>query len=160
MAKNAEIAEHLVMSVREVQMLRAKGVIPAAGASLDDCRVAYITRMRETAAGRVASPQKSDLDTERARLASEQADMAAMKNALMRRETAPLAAITQAVVGMIEVAKAHLNRVPGKVAPSDAALRARISAAIEDALMDLSAERAVETAMPADNRAEEADDAG
>ncbi len=159
MATNGEIAAHLSTSTREVQALRAKGVIPAAGTSLDNCRLAYIRHLREAAASRVASAQKSDLDTERARLASEQADLIAMKNALMRRETAPLAAITQAVIGMIEVVRSHLARVPGKVAPSDAALRARIGDAIEDALVDLNAERAVETRTPGAGGAE-ADEAG
>lgn len=143
MATDDEAGRHLFMSAREVRAWRAKGVLPAVGSDLDAFREGYIRHMREAAAGRLPSSEKLDLDTQKARLAHEQADQVAMKNAVMRREMVPLTVVSQAVVGMIGVAKAKLKRVPGKVAPSDARLKARIADAIEQALIDLSAERAI-----------------
>ena len=151
MATDAEIGIHLDLNTRSVRELRAKGVLPAPGADLDTCRVDYIRHMRESAAGRVKQAQNGGLEGEKARLAHEQADQVALRNALARKELVPLGPITQAVIGMIEVAKAKLKRVPAKVAPGDATLKARIADAIEDALIDLSADRAISAPAPADD---------
>lgn len=81
-----------------VSDLMSRGVIEAgqpAGAWL----LAYTAHLREQAAGRGAD---GELASERARLAREQADAVAMKNAQARRELAP--------VGIIEEVLAHAAR--------------------------------------------------
>lgn len=81
-----------------VSDLMSRGVIEQgqpAGAWL----LAYTAHLREQAAGRGAD---GELASERARLAREQADAVAMKNAQARRELAP--------VGVIEEVLAHVAR--------------------------------------------------
>jgi phage terminase Nu1 subunit (DNA packaging protein) len=159
MATDAEIAAHLDLSDRSVRDLRQKGVFPTAKkGGLDDCRVAYIRHLRERAAGRAsdgADEEGLDLVEERARLAKEQADAQAMKNARERGELVLAAPYTNAVVGLIEGCKARLARVGASVAKGDAALRVRIDTAVEDALEELSMTRVQEVAGGDDH--EEAD---
>jgi phage terminase Nu1 subunit (DNA packaging protein) len=147
MATDREVAEHLDISDRSIRDLRAKGVLPQAArgqADLDACRVAYIRHLRERAAGRssdAAEDEGLDLVQQRARLAKEQADRIASKNALDRGELVPVSAVTMAVVGLIELSKSRLAKVPAIVGKSDPKLRERIATAIEDAMEDLSATR-------------------
>lgn len=157
MATMAEVAAHLDVSEETVRQLKLRGVFSAAARGqmdLDACRVAYIRHLRERAAGRAsdgADAEGLDLVEQRARLASEQADHYAMKNALARRELAPVADTTSAVIGLIEVAKGRLLRVPAKVAKANAKLKAEIADAIEEALEDLSLTRVEEQVGAADD---------
>jgi hypothetical protein len=137
------IAGKLSVSPRHIRELRARGVFPPAGSDLETVLLAYIAHLRAEMIRRPPSGELSSLERERERLAREQADRAAMQNAEARGELVPIGPITQAVVGMIEVSKAKLARVPGKVAGSDAVLKRRIADAISDALVDLSDTRAV-----------------
>ena len=139
MASDVEIGRHLSMSARAVGEWRAKGVLPAKGSRLDDNRDRYIANLREAAAGRVKAPEATNLDVQRTRVAEAQAEDLERKNAAARRELVPIEPITSAITGMIEATKAKLKRVGGKVSQGDARLAARINAAINDALMDLSA---------------------
>lgn len=152
MATIAEVAAHLDVSSETIQQLKKRGTIPGAlrgQMDLDLCRVAYLRHLRERAAGRAPSGGEDDsldLVTERARLAAEQADHWAARNAQSRRDLAPPADITLAVAGLIELSKARLMRVPAKVAQGDTALRTQIADAIEDALSDLTVARVEEDA--------------
>lgn len=147
MATQAEVAEHLDLTDRTVRDLKKRGVFHADGRGqldLDACRVAYIRHLRERAAGRASDDAEAegyDLTKERARLAREQADHFAMKNARDRKELVPIADYTAAVLAVIEMAKAKLMRVPAKVGRTDGALKTRIADALEDALDELSAAR-------------------
>ncbi|MCR0981802.1 hypothetical protein [Roseomonas populi] len=147
MATDTEIAAHLDISDRTVRELRTKGVFPAAArgkADLDAHRLAYIRHLREQAAGRrsdAADAEDLDLVQQRARLAKEQADRIAARNAQDRGELVPVSAVTLAVVGLIELSKSRLAKVPAIVAKADAGLRERVATAIEDAMEDLSATR-------------------
>ena len=87
-----------------------------------------------------------DLQAERARLAKEQADEKAMDNAERRKELASLPDMTGAVISLIAIVSARLQRVGAQVAKGDHKLRARIETAINDALEALSMTR-VEDAM-------------
>ncbi|AWV21725.1 Phage Terminase Small Subunit [Roseomonas mucosa] len=146
MATDAELAAHLDISDRLVRELRKKGVfpeVPRGGNDLDGCRTAYIRHLRERAAGRQGDADAGDLDLvqERARLAKEQADATAMRNAQARGEMVPITAVTVAVVGAIELAKSRLLRVPAIVAKADGKLKLRIQTAVEDALDSLATVR-------------------
>ncbi len=138
MPTDTQIGADIFMTARSVRQLRADGVLPASGSDLKANRKAYILAMREAAAGRVKAPEATTLDVQRARLTEAQAEDVERKNAFARRELLPAGPVNAAVIGMIEVAKAKLKRVGGKVGQGDARLAARINAAINDALSDLS----------------------
>lgn len=164
MATDAEVGRHLDLSDRTVRSLKAKGILPDAPRGqmdVDACRVAYIRHLRDQAAGRSTEmgPKKLDLMAEKARDAKESADARAMKNAIARGELVPAGALSAAIIGMIEMAKARLLKVPGIVARSDVALSDRIDRAIRDALKDLSATRVETVAGEEDDGGDEPDDA-
>ncbi|PWC86059.1 hypothetical protein TSH100_13875 [Azospirillum sp. TSH100] len=158
MATQEEVAAYLDLTDRSVRELRDKGVFQdngRGGLDLDDCRIAYIQHLRERAAGRNAD-QDDTLKRERALLVREQRERIAIKNAVDRRELAPVADMSAAVVSMIEIVKAKLRRLPAKVAKSDSRLKVRISDALEEALDELSLER-VEEQLADGGGADEAD---
>lgn len=163
MATIAEIAAHLDVSEETIRQLKKRAIIPGAARGAMDpdlCRVAYIRHLRERAAGRASDGAEEvglDLVTERARLASEQAEHWNRKNALERGDLARPADITLAVAGLVELSKARLMRVPAKVARGDVALRTQIADAIEDALSDLTVAR-VEEETASGNGAESEDE--
>lgn len=144
MITNADIAKHLDMSTRNVRDLRAQGVLPPSGTDLDACRLAYIRHMRERRPDPQQDEQQRQYSAERLRLLRGQADEVASRLAERKGRLVSRHDITEAMLGMIKVVHAKLGRVPGKVAPTDPALKARIAAAINDALEDLSATRALE----------------
>ena len=141
-ATSGELAQAIGVTERVVAGRRQDGRLPTTG----DGRIDLQAVLRAGVAALAVKPQSSDarpdLEAEKARLASEQADQVAMRNAAMRGELVPVAEITQAVVGMIEVTKRHLARVPVKAFPTDHSNRKRVADAIEAALIDLSAEQA------------------
>ncbi|WP_114858432.1 hypothetical protein [Azospirillum brasilense] len=155
MATQTDIATHLDLSDRSVRELLDKGVLPNArrGAlNLDQCRLAYIRHLREMAAGRGTGPSADDLTTERARLAREQADHYALKNAALRLELLPRADITRAVSAAFQIVRDRLTSLPAQLAgplarlsePAD--VRVRLSDAVNGVLVELSEERVVSTA--------------
>lgn len=163
MATQAEVADHLDLTQQAVAKMLAAGHLPAAegrgNLDIDACRVAYIRRLREQAAGRASEGSEEeglDLVAERARLAKEQADAQAMKNARERGELVLAEPYTNAVVGLIEGCKARLARVGASVAKGDAGLRVRIDTAVEDALEELSMTRVQEIAGGDDHEEAEA----
>ena len=155
MATQTDIATHLDLSDRSVRELLDKGVLPNArrGAlNLDQCRVAYIRHLREMAAGRGTGPSADDLTAERARLAREQADHYALKNAALRLELLPRADITRAVSAAFQIVRDRLTSLPVRLAgplarlsePAD--VRVRLADAVNGVLVELSEERVVSTA--------------
>ena len=141
MATDTEIAQHLGLSSRTIRDLRAKAILPAAGGDLDANRLPYLQHLRNLANGRSGSSEPSEFEIQRARSMRENADRLAIENAKARQEWVPIGPITAAVLGMIEVVKARLLRVPGKIAPANPVLKKLIAEAIHDALVDLSHER-------------------
>jgi phage terminase Nu1 subunit (DNA packaging protein) len=153
MATQAEVASHLDLTQQAVGKMVADGVLPSGvgrgNMDLNECRVAYIRHLRARKAGwssDAAEEEGLDLVAERARLAKEQADAQSMKNALVRAELVLVGPHTSAILGLIEMTKARLLRVGADVAKTDAQLRIRIDAAVEDALEDLTITRVQETA--------------
>ena len=165
MATDAEVGAHLDLSDRTIRALKKSGVLPDAARGqndLDECRVAYIRHLRDQAAGRSheMGPKKLDFMAEKARDAKESADGRAMKNAVARGELVPAGAMSAAIIGMIEMAKARMLRVAAVVAKGDIALQDRIDRAIRDGLEDLSATRVETVAGEEDDGGDEpADDA-
>lgn len=136
-----QLSALLGVSSRWIGELRSKGDLPADGASWAENLEAWILLKTGGADG---DGEVRNLDTERARLTSEQADAKAMDNAERRKELASLPDMTMAVTGVITVAVARLMQVPARVAKSNNALRQQIETAIVDALEELSVARVEE----------------
>ena len=159
MATQVEVGLHLDLPDRAIRALIDRGILPAArrgDLDIDACRVAYIRHLRETAAGRAAGPGADDLTAERARLAREQADHFALKNASLRLELLPRSDITRAVTAAFQIVRDRLTALPTRLAAplagcSDpAAVRARLSDAVATVLDELAEERIVSIEEPAD----------
>lgn len=123
-------------SSRWIGELRAKGDLPADGASWTENLEAWLAMKT----GR-QDADALDLESERARLAKEQADAKAMDNAERRKELASRTDMIAAGAGVIIMAVARFQQVGAQVAQGDTKLRKRIETAINDVLTDLSMTR-------------------
>lgn len=148
MATQTEVATHLGISQQAVAKLVDIGIFPRTprrGLDLDQCRVAYLGRLREEAAGRAAQGDGEDLDlvTERARLAKEQADRIAMENDLTRREVVRSEDVVKILSPLIANLRTRLLAIPSECAvalagaKSAAAAQAIVMRIVVDALTDL-----------------------
>ncbi|KJS40366.1 MAG: hypothetical protein VR70_05865 [Rhodospirillaceae bacterium BRH_c57] len=150
MATQGEVAEHLDLSDRSVRDLISRGVFSKTGRGaldLDACRVSYLRHLRERAAGRASDAAEAEglnIEVERARLAKEQADHYAMKNAERRNELVEYAPWIDAIRQIIAMTQGRLRRVPGQVQGLDPKMKARIADALDDALEDLTLTRVEE----------------
>lgn len=123
MATLHEVAAHLGVTIKYVQDLIANGTLEKKGRGeydLNACREAYITRLREAAAGR-ANSGDLNLTDERARLAKEQADAKEMENAITRGELVYIEDVAKRVEVALSNVKTKLLAVPTKVAAEAAA---------------------------------------
>jgi phage terminase Nu1 subunit (DNA packaging protein) len=123
MATLHEVAAHLGVTIKYVQDLIANGTIAKKGRGeydLDECRQSYISRLRESAAGR-ANAGDLNLTDERARLAKEQADAKEMENAITRGELVYIEDVAKRVEVALSNVKTKLLAVPTKVAAEAAA---------------------------------------
>lgn len=123
MATLHEVAAHLGVTIKYVQDLIANGTLEKKGRGeyeLDACREAYITRLREAAAGR-ANSGDLNLTDERARLAKEQADAKEMENAITRGELVYIEDVAKRVEVALSKVKTKILAIPTKVAPEAAA---------------------------------------
>lgn len=120
MASQREVATHLGCEQSRISQLVRRGVIPHAAPGkydLDACRISYITHLREQAAARASGDGAPDLIAERARLAKEQADAQAMKNATARGELIPTVAVASAWEQIGTEIKRALLAMPPDLAP-------------------------------------------
>lgn len=131
-----QLAALLGVSSRWIGELRSSGELPEDGASWAENLEMWIEYKHPS--GRGGADGDLDLETERARLAHEQANAKAMDNAERRKELASLPDMTSVVVGLISLASSRLQQVGAQVARGDHKLRARIETAINDALEALS----------------------
>lgn len=130
----AQIGAVLGITSRWVAELRAKGDLPADGATL----LENIEAWAQAKYGIEGAQEGFDLDAESARLKKEQADSKAMDNAERRRELASLPDMSGAVISVIAITVSRLSQVGMIVAKGDHKLRARIEKAVNDALKELS----------------------
>ncbi len=96
--KQSEIAAHLDISDRRVREIATEWGLDSAALSLGEWRIRYIRQLRERAAGREGAGDL-DLVQERAALAREQREGQAIKNAVARKEFAPVGLLAD-VLGM------------------------------------------------------------
>ena len=120
MATQDQIAAHLDLGVRHVRRLLAAGVLPASkgrgGLNTDRCRVAYIAHLRGVAAGHQSKDGSLDLTEERAKLAKEQTETAAIRNAESRGELLPASEVLEYWAKQVVAVKAHLRGIPARFA--------------------------------------------
>lgn len=138
MATQAQVAEHLDLSQPAVSKLAADGVIKCDARGrfdIEPCRVAYIRHIRAAAAGRqVGAGLPGSLESERARLAKEQADAKAMENATKRGELIPAADVGSTWEQIATEIKRVLLALPSDVAP--VLVGKKTAAEVEAVLMD------------------------
>lgn len=110
------------------------GTILTPGAPLGQWLSEYCYRLREQAAGR-ATNGDLDLATERARLAKEQADAVALKNAIARNEYAPYHLLTEALAKVSHELVSILEALPVKLKKTSEQLTAEELALIEQEIV-------------------------
>ena len=112
----ADLAEILGVSKRAISDYVERGIIVKTGRNRFDLRKSvqlYCEHLRGIAAGR-GGDNVDTLATERARLAREQADQAAMKNAAMRKELIPAAEARQEWVSIARRIRNVVMSVPSR----------------------------------------------
>lgn len=159
MSTQVEAAIHIDISERRFRELLDLGVIarqPAAEYDLDIVRVTYIRHLRKIAAGRGGVSGELELSTERAKLAREQFEAAALKNAIARGEFCAVDEVIRLVTDCFITLRQRILIIGGKLSdglvglPRDL-IRAKIDQEISEVLTELSepgiiAERAAEAA--------------
>ena len=111
---------------------------------LEESTRRYVASLRETASGRGGEEQVLNLTGERARLAREQADAQALKNAVARGENVPAIEVERAWADILRGLRSRLLAVPSRLrqtvphlTTSDVTL---IDRELRDALQELGAE--------------------
>lgn len=119
-----QVADVLGISQPKVSELYKRRVLRQ-GMTLLECVHAYCANLREVAAGRVAVGD-INLVTERARLASEQADRVAMLNGERRREIVPLGWVSaviarqcRQIASIFDAIVPNLRRIDGNLTAID-----------------------------------------
>lgn len=140
MATVNEVARHIGVSAKYVQDLIRDGVLERKSRGLydlDECREAYISKLREKAAGRAGSGEL-DLVSERARLAKEQADAKEMENAVERGDLVYIEDVAKQVENQFTKVRTRLLGVPTKVAPEvhACATTREVQSVIEQAIVE------------------------
>mgnify|MGYP007086362846 CR=1 FL=1 len=138
-ASTAAMATLLGVSTRTLSDLAAKGVLTRTGRGRWMAResvTSYIAHLRETAAGR---DESGGLTEQRTRLAREQADGHALKNAVARGEMVAVADVRREWLTIATDLRSTLMAIPGRVSArmglpreSAAMLESEMRAALEE----------------------------
>lgn len=112
----AEIAAHLDISDRRLRELLAEFGLDHKQTPLAEIRIRYLRKLREEAAGRSSGVAGGlDLVQERAALAREQREAVAIKNAVARREYAPVELLTQVLSDACSAVVERLEALPARL---------------------------------------------
>ena len=112
------LAELFGISERAVRDLAKDGTLQRTGRGAYGFTAsvrAYCARLRDTAAGRGGESATNTLTAERARLAREQAEGQAMKNAALRRDLVPAADVEREWADVLRTVRAGVLAVPSRV---------------------------------------------
>lgn len=117
------------LSLSQVRTKAREGVFVRSGRGRYDVEKSvqlYVVRLRESAsrAGRPATDANDELKQERTRLAREQADATALKNAQLRSELVPVAETLRAWQVVLRDVRAGMLAVPSRYAASQPHLTA------------------------------------
>ena len=120
MSTQQEVGEHIDLRPRRIRELVKLGVLPPSqgrgGLNLEQCRLAYIGYLRGIASGHQSEDGELDLADERAKLAREQTETAAIKNAESRKELLPADEVLEYWAKQVIAVKAHLRGIPARFA--------------------------------------------
>ena len=150
MAKLAEVATHLDLSLARVSQLKSAGILPDAKRGkhdLDAVRVAYLRHIREIAAGRGSKDGAVDLVAERARLTKAQAEKAERENAVAEGRFLARDKFHFMVTSAFARVRAKMLALPSRLAPllapamTPAAAQAMLKDAVYQALNELGSTR-------------------
>lgn len=140
-----ELAALLGVSARTIRELAQEGVVVKTGKgryALAASVRAYCERQRAAAAGRGGESGVATLTAERARLAREQADAAAIKNAALRGDLLPAADVAASWRAILTGVRARMLAVPSRIGARAAHLSRAdleiVDSEIRDALEDAS----------------------
>ena len=147
MAKLAEVATHLDLSLARVSQLKSAGILPDAKRGkhdLDTVRVAYIRHLRATAAGRSVAYGTLDLTAERAALARAQTAKVERENNLAEGELVTVEEVHISVTSAFARVRSRLMALPARLTPLVAATsdKPEVQAMLKDAVYDTLSELA------------------
>lgn len=128
--KQAAIAALLGLSSRRISQLAEEGIAVRTGPGTFDAAVTIQNYVRHQAGKAGNQAATLDLNAERARLAREQADQIALKNAVTRGEVLEAEAVAQQWEGIVAEVRSAMLAVPGR-------LRRRAGAALDAAAITL-----------------------
>lgn len=112
------LASLLGVSERLIRDLATEGTIVRMGRGKYDLEASvrgYCARLRETASGRGGESATQNLTAERTRLAQEQADTAALKNAQLRGELVSAVEVERQWSDVLRTVRAGLLAVPSRI---------------------------------------------
>jgi phage terminase Nu1 subunit (DNA packaging protein) len=112
------LCDLLELSPAMLTELKKRGIAVHIGLDAYDLAAtvrAYVVHLRGTASGRGGEDQIMTLTGERARLAREQADAQALKNAVLRGELVPAAEVARAWSDTLRKVRSRLLAVPSRV---------------------------------------------
>lgn len=115
MATQLEIAKHLDLSKRRVADLLNELDLPTKGCDLDTARIAYIRKLRGSAAGR-STESELDYAAEKTRLTHHQANITQLDEEIKRGSLIPAETVEVVWSDMIASFRAKILAVPTKAA--------------------------------------------
>jgi phage terminase Nu1 subunit (DNA packaging protein) len=140
---SADLCELLAISPAALSDLKKRGIAVHHGHdayNLVETVTAYVTHLRGVAAGRGGEEHTSSLTAERARLAREQADAQALKNATIRGELVPAADVERAWGDVLRQVRSRILAVPSRLRQSlhlQPDVASEIDRELRDALTEL-----------------------
>jgi phage terminase Nu1 subunit (DNA packaging protein) len=137
-ASAIDLARLIGVTDRTVRELAKKGIVVKAGRGLyrvEASVLGYCNHLREIAAGRSDAPS---LTGQRIRLAKEQADAQALKNAALRGELVDAAAVDREWQEIVRAVRSRMLAIPSRLQHLTAADVSALDREIRDALTELS----------------------
>lgn len=132
-ADSEALLDILGISAQALSALKARGIAVDHGRNAWNLTATvrgYIAHLRETASGRGGEEYVATLTAERARLAREQADGQALKNAALRGELVEASAVERAWSDLLRQVQARVLAVPSRLR-ADLGLEAATAEALD-----------------------------
>ena len=141
----ADLCDLLEISPAMLSELKKRGIATHLGKDSYDLVAtvkAYVVHLRGTASGRGGEDHVNGLTAERARLAKEQADAQAIKNAKLRGDLVDATEVERAWSDILRQVKARLLAIPARLRAELPEVEASIFHAMDRALRDALTEAA------------------